>query len=643
MIAADPAFSGKPGRFPAPLRSGLRVLLFVLLSLLLATACDRLLRLATLVDEEVGLRISTASFVPLAADSGPAPRAAAPSQVSLPYRCPPKHEAWNCKGRFHVVYRHAARPDGEITSLYVPYFSGHLLVHLNGTLLADSFWLQAPSYIGQSAPLLVPLLREGNNEITIVLESELTYGGMLGRLYIDADHRLRSDYRTTRLMVVTLPRLLEGMVIAMAIFMLLIWLVRPRERLYLVFSVMMISWAAPALLPVLVDEPDLTLVRLVNLTRFIFAALALPFAWLFLGRRAPVPVWVFLLLPLAVYLSAFLLPGARAAWLISVVFIPIALILDIATLVVLARAAVMDRNNTALLLLCACVIVVAFTMRDYFVVTGLLQGSHVQLTRFTAPLLAVVMGLTLLGRFAAALGAVERFNIHLRQAVDAAEEKLRQTFAREQEQARKAALEAERVRLMSDLHDGIAGHLVSIISLCEQHNDGQNREIAQASRQALTDLRLVVDSLEDVGGDLGMMLAVFRERIEPQLRRNGIRLDWRVRSLPNLPGLHPAVTLTIFRILQEAASNAAKHSGAQVVEIAAAPSPREGCGVRLTVRDQGRGGAAGRAGGYGMENMHRRAEAIGAVLTVDSTREAGGTTVILDLPARLEEAVAATG
>src|SRR5690606_19207592 len=109
------------------------------------------------------------------------------------------------------------------------------------------------------------------------------------------------------------------------------------------------------------------------------------------------------------------------------------------------------------------------------------------------------------------------FNTRLRQAVAAAETKLRQAFAREQEQIRKAALEAERARLMSDLHDGIAGHLVSITALCEQGKGGPGDEIARASRRALTDLRLVVDSLEDMGDDLAVMLTALRERIEPQL------------------------------------------------------------------------------------------------------------------------------
>jgi signal transduction histidine kinase len=188
------------------------------------------------------------------------------------------------------------------------------------------------------------------------------------------------------------------------------------------------------------------------------------------------------------------------------------------------------------------------------------------------------------------------------------------------------------VRLMGDLHDGIAGQLVLILSLSELRGDPSD-EISRASRQALVDLRLVVASLEDVGDDLGMMLGLFRERIEPRTRTSGIALDWRMKPLPDLPGLNPTATLTIFRILQEALNNTVRHSGCDTVEVRAGRSPVSGFGVRLTVRDSGRGGAVEGPGGFGLRNLRRRAGTLGAVLAIDSGDH--GTTVTLDLPERL--------
>src|SRR5690606_17050123 len=85
---------------------------------------------------------------------------------------------------------------------------------------------------------------------------------------------------------------------------------------------------------------------------------------------------------------------------------------------------------------------------------------------------------------------------------------------KEQERAAQTALEGERERLMRDLHDGISGHLVSIIAQSEQSSvDGP--AVNQAARAALEDLRAVIQSLDLEDGDLLVALAGFRERMQP--------------------------------------------------------------------------------------------------------------------------------
>ena len=142
--------------------------------------------------------------------------------------------------------------------------------------------------------------------------------------------------------------------------------------------------------------------------------------------------------------------------------------------------------------------------------------------------------------------------------------------------------------------------------------------------------------MEDFGDDLGMMLVAFRDRIEPQLRRSGLRLEWKVHNLPDLPGLSPSHALDLFRLLQEAVNNAARHSGSDAVRIEA-PAARG----RAPDRERSRQGwRTSQARHYGMVNMQRRAHALGASLSVES--DASGTCVIVDLPPRLDGA-AGTG
>jgi signal transduction histidine kinase len=267
------------------------------------------------------------------------------------------------------------------------------------------------------------------------------------------------------------------------------------------------------------------------------------------------------------------------------------------------------------------------------------------MTRYMAPLLMTVVSATLMWRFAQALGEVSRFNDILRREVATAEAELRASFAREQAQTRAVALESERLRLTRDLHDGLAGQLVSIVAQCElpQHD---YRRISAAARQALDDLRLVVASLDDVGNDLGMMLAQFHERIGPQLQAQGMELDWQMAPLPDIEGLRSEHALTLFRILQEAVTNAVRHSGCRRVSIVMAPAPDGAAtgvtddkgrfAVRIVVGDEGRGipdGLAAARPGKGLNNMRQRAASLGADLTLVTGPI--GTRVVIDLPFRL--------
>ena len=141
---------------------------------------------------------------------------------------------------------------------------------------------------------------------------------------------------------------------------------------------------------------------------------------------------------------------------------------------------------------------------------------------YSAMLVAIGAGLT--WRFARALNQVDGFAGRLVTQVREAEEKLKASFAREEERARAAALARERTRLMRDLHDGLGGQLVSIVALSERGNAGA--PIGEAARAALKDLRLVIDSMDDIGGDLMLALGSWRERAMAQLRPHDIALEW---------------------------------------------------------------------------------------------------------------------
>jgi signal transduction histidine kinase len=229
-------------------------------------------------------------------------------------------------------------------------------------------------------------------------------------------------------------------------------------------------------------------------------------------------------------------------------------------------------------------------------------------------------------RMLASLDAVETLNAGL-------EERVRETTARlvASEEARREmvvrlALDTERDRLMREIHDGVGSSLV--MALARSRDQAMTQAETEALLQrCLTDLKLTVDSLEPVDGDVAALLASLRHRLGDDLTRAGLAVDWRIDpATPPLPWLDPPRSLHILRIVQEALANVVAHAGADRVMLAVGPQMRERAqGVVVTVRDNGRGlpVSAAATSGRGLAGMRRRAAAIGAQLEIASATPTG--------------------
>ena len=298
-------------------------------------------------------------------------------------------------------------------------------------------------------------------------------------------------------------------------------------------------------------------------------------------------------------------------------------------IMIVVRPTVLKRQDVASFMLgCAVTIVLTCWLADMLSVFQIMP-NRIFVTRLSYSAMLVAIGAGLTWRFARALNQVDSFAGRLVTQVREAEEKLKASFAREEERARAAALARERTRLMRDLHDGLGGQLVSIVALSERGNG--SAEIGDAARAALKDLRLVIDSMDDIGGDLMLALGSWRERAMAQLRPHDIALDWRAvtpQGLPVHPELRPWHVIQIVRLLDEAVTNAVKHADARRITVrietlAGADGLDRGC---ITVEDDGKGfaltsdGAAAGAikAARGLRNMRNRAARCGAELELSS-------------------------
>jgi signal transduction histidine kinase len=230
-------------------------------------------------------------------------------------------------------------------------------------------------------------------------------------------------------------------------------------------------------------------------------------------------------------------------------------------------------------------------------------------------------------RFLRAMTQLDDTAQTLRGQVAYAEKMLKESYEELQARRDAQAVSAERVRLMRDLHDGVGGDLASMLALAGE-TPARGPEIAKHARAALVDMRLIIGSLEDYGGNLTLALAAWRERAEPQLRAAGITLRWDVDRLPRLPWLGPSHVLDILRIVQESVTNVIKHAHAMCLEVTA----REcGEGVEILLEDDGIGiGTGTDRTGNGLRNMDVRAGRLGGRLSVELAAQ--GTVVRLIIP-----------
>jgi two-component system, NarL family, sensor histidine kinase UhpB len=207
-----------------------------------------------------------------------------------------------------------------------------------------------------------------------------------------------------------------------------------------------------------------------------------------------------------------------------------------------------------------------------------------------------------------------------------------ETERRESARRAIAAQESERLRIARELHDEV-GQTLTAVALQVERAASESAaaspafgEITTVLHSSLDDVRRIVRELRpEALDDLGLTDALIALclRIE---RQGSIRV---VRELEgNLPSLSAEAELVVYRVAQEALTNALRHSGASQVCLALR---RKQGGVLLTVKDDGRGLTAEQGRGDGLVGMRERAILIQAELQITGVAT-GGVAVALTVP-----------
>ena len=226
-------------------------------------------------------------------------------------------------------------------------------------------------------------------------------------------------------------------------------------------------------------------------------------------------------------------------------------------------------------------------------------------------------------------------NAELAARVAERERQLGLAFEALREREKEQAVMDERQRIMREIHDGVGSQLVGLLNMVNQP-ECRPQDVEEHVKDALDEMRMAVDSMQPLYGELTTALATLRYRLQPRLQAAGIEVLWEMGDLPPMPQLSPHAVLQIQRLLLEAFTNVLRHSGATQVRIWAGPDPDNTDRLKLSVSDNGRGTAQSliSAGGQGLANMRHRAVTLGARLALDAA-PGGGVRVTLWLPIHL--------
>ncbi|MFC0506015.1 sensor histidine kinase [Micromonospora costi] len=258
----------------------------------------------------------------------------------------------------------------------------------------------------------------------------------------------------------------------------------------------------------------------------------------------------------------------------------------------------------------------------------------------------VVLNNLLVGLLSYAVGRV----VHARRATTRA---LRERARVAEERQRALAAQAvadERRRIARELHDVVAHHVSVMGVLATGGRRVLRRDpdaadevlgtIEETSRATLRELRRLLDVLRTEAepvADLSPQPGLAGiDALAEQVREAGLPVTLRVEGTPG--ALEEGVALAVYRIVQEALTNALKHAGAATAEVRIVHGPSA---LEVEVTDTGRGPAPGSGGlGHGLVGMRERVGLYGGVLRTGA-RAGGGYRVYARIPVERPGPVAA--
>jgi PAS domain S-box-containing protein len=206
------------------------------------------------------------------------------------------------------------------------------------------------------------------------------------------------------------------------------------------------------------------------------------------------------------------------------------------------------------------------------------------------------------------------------------------------------AHEEERTRIARELHDDINQRLALFAIKLEQIQ----QDAAGLPREALNRIRELHEETIDIASDVQNMshrlhsskleylglVAAMSSFCKEFAARQAVEIDFAHDDMPRF--VPPEVSLCLFRVMQEALQNAAKHSKVRLFDVRLGYMSNQ---LNLTVTDRGNGfdaEAAINRGGLGLVSMRERVRLVDGTISIESKLMAG-TTVHVQVPLKSQQ------
>lgn len=190
----------------------------------------------------------------------------------------------------------------------------------------------------------------------------------------------------------------------------------------------------------------------------------------------------------------------------------------------------------------------------------------------------------------------------------------------------------ERNRLAGEIHDNIGHNLTALImeldicgKLIDRNTEKTKEELAKAAqlaRHTLSEVRRSVKAIVKSNGNELTGIKAIEELVEEYKNNTQIVVEFQVSELKYR--LSPTVDATLYRIIQEALTNCAKHGQADKINIQLSFSDDK---VWLTIKDNGQG-CEEVDKGIGLKTMEERVNSLGGSIDFNSGNGFSISTVI---------------